>query len=312
MTPARFHFPDGHAALRDRSKRVARVSIWLLSSAAAFLALTLGQSQAMKTSWVSDVLSIVPPIGLLVAAKYELRQPTRRFPYGYTRAISIAFLLTASVLTLIGVMLLVDALMKLVEAQRPPIGTLVVAGHQLWAGWMMMLALAYSMGCGMLVGRLKKPLAAELHDKELDAESQMNGDEWLSEGVAIVGLLLVAFGWWWADSAAAAIVAVQIVRDGWYNVRQVIGDLMDEAPTIMGRHDLEDLPDRVRAAAERLDWVAAARVRLREHGRLIVGEIFVVPRDADDLVNRVERAVEQLEQIDWRLHMLTIMPVSKL
>ena len=140
----------------------------------------------------------------------------------------------------------------------------------------------------------------------------MNGDEWLSEGAAIVGLLLVAFGHWWADAAAAALISLGIMRDGWHNMRQVIADLMDETPNEMGEHELEALPAKMRAAAEAMPWVARAMVRLREHGRLLTGEVFVVPRDDADVVDRVARAAAELQALDWRLHGLVVVPVRHL
>jgi cation diffusion facilitator family transporter len=298
--------------LRDRSRRIAWFSIGLLATASVLLAITLGQSQAMKTAWASDVLSVLPPVALLFAMRLETHKPTRRFPFGYTRAISIAFLVTASVLTLMGAILLGDSAMKLISGERPAIGTVIIFNHQIWAGWTMAAALAYSLCCGMLVGRLKLPLAKPLHNKELEAEAQMNHDEWVSEGAAIIGIVMIGYGFWWADAASAAIISALMIRDGWQNVRQVIGDLMDEAPTKMGGHELEDLPDRVKAAVEQLDWVRQALVRLREHGRVIVGEVLVVPRDGDDLVNRIQSAAEQLGAMDWRLQALTIMPVPAL
>lgn len=140
----------------------------------------------------------------------------------------------------------------------------------------------------------------------------MNHDEWMSEGAAIVGLVLVGFGVWWGDAAAAALICIQIMRDAWTTTQQVIADLMDEAPNILEQHELEELPQRVREAAKRYDWVTEAAVRLREHGRLITGDVFVVPREDVDLAARVERAAGELTRVDWRLHALTVMPVSSL
>ena len=312
-----FEFPEEQRRQRRRAKQLAWLSIVLLTSAGVLLFLTLGQSEAMKTAWVSDVLSIIPPIALLTATRFELRPPSKRFPFGYLRAISVAFLVTASVLSVIGLYLLFDALTKLLKQDRPPIGTMVLFGHQFWAGWAMIAALAYSLLAGLIVGRLKQPVAKKLHDKELQAESRMNRDEWMSEGAAIVGILLVGFGRWWGDAVAAAFIAIEIVKDGWYNVRQVIGDLMDESPTVMGSHELEDIPAKVKDAAEQLEWVEQAAVRLREQGHVLTGDVLVVPRDgsemtAADLAARTERAADDLSKVDWRLHGLVVMPVSHL
>jgi hypothetical protein len=46
---------------------------------------------------------------------------------------------------------------------------MVIFGKSLWAGWLMMAALAFSMICSVVLGQLKKPLAEKLHDKELEA-----------------------------------------------------------------------------------------------------------------------------------------------
>lgn len=305
-----FRFPEEQRRQREKGKRVAWLSIILLFLASIATAVTVGQSEAMKTAWISDVLSMVPPIAYLVATHFELKPPSERFPYGYYRAMSACFLVTASALSLIGISLLVDSGMKLVHGQRPPIGSVTLFGRQLWAGWTMIAALAYSMFTGMLVGKLKKPIAEKLHDKALEADAQLNSAEWMSEGAAIVGIVLVGFGFWWGDAMAAVLISLDIIWDGWQNVKQVVADLMDESPSVLGSQELEDLPSRVKSAAEQLSWVDKAAVRLREQGHVVTGEIFLVPSDTANLVARVEEAAGELAKVDWRLHALTVMPVS--
>jgi cation diffusion facilitator family transporter len=311
-----FRYPDDKWAQRERMRRLCWLSVVLLLVAGTLIFLTVGQSQAMKTAWVSDVLTAVPPAALLLAMRHELRESTKRYPYGYFRSVSIAFLVTASVLLVVGLYLLYDSLMKLVKQERPPIGTIVLFGHQLWLGWAMIGALAFSMSVGILLGRLKQPVAEALHSKALEAEARMNRAEWMSEGAAIIGLLLVAFGLWWGDAAAAAFISVEIVRDGWHNMRQVIADLMDESPSVLGEHEMETVPAKLKVAAERLDWVERAAVRLREQGHVLSGELYVVPtmsaRGNGDLAERAARAADELRSVDWRLHGLTVMPVPRL
>ena len=94
MTVGRtYTFPPEQQEERERARKLAWLSIVLLSIAGGFIFLTLGQSQSMKTAWVSDILTAIPPISLIVAMRYELREPTRRFPYGYFRAIAMAQML---------------------------------------------------------------------------------------------------------------------------------------------------------------------------------------------------------------------------
>lgn len=314
-----FVFPREQEEARAKARKLSWLTIVLLATASFGLAVTLGGSQAMTTAWISDLLSIIPPIAVLVAMRWEEKRPSERFPYGYFRAISVAFLATASVLMIIGLWLFADSVMKLLGQHRPPIGAASLFGHpfHFWAGWLMIGALAYSMSCAIVVGQLKRPVAMKLRDKVLMADAEMNRAEWMSEGAAIVGIVLIAFGFWWGDAGTAAFISLGIIRDGWHNLRQVIGDLMDESPTEMGARELEDLPGRVKEAAERMEWVDRAAVRLREHGHVLSGEVFVVPRDGGgasgrDLVARVDSAAEELKKLDWRLYSLSVVPTAEL
>lgn len=75
---------------------------------------------------------------------------------------------------------------------------------------------------------------------------------------------------------------------------------------------MESLPRKLRDAAEQLPWVKKAAVRIRERGHVIAGEVFLVPRTDQDLVRRVEDAMETLSKVDWRIYTLTLMPISEL
>lgn len=313
-----FQFPESQIEDRRRARLLAGSSIALLATTATLMWLTLGQSQAMKTAWAEDLLGMIPPAALLIAMGFENRRPSRRFPYGYFRVISVAFLAAATALTTIGVWLLIDSVAKLIKGERPPIGLMTVFGHPIWAGWAMIVALMYATAVGLTLGILKRPLARRLHDKVIEADADMNKADWTSQGAAVIGILLVGFGAWWGDSAAAALISLSILYDGWGNLRQVVADLMDESPTVLGhQRRLEALPVRLRDAAEQIDWVDTAGVRLREQGRLLTGEIFVVPRDrsglsASELLARCADACHELARLDWRLHGLTVIPVANL
>jgi cation diffusion facilitator family transporter len=308
----RFEFPPEQQKQRHRAARLSWLSLVLLTSTAVVVYLTLGQSEAMKTAWIEDLMALIPPAVLLVALKLENREPNERYPYGYFRVLSIAFLITSALLTLVGVWLLYDSVTKLIGGERAPVGTMTLLGHTVWSGWMMIAALGYCVVIGVLLGRLKQPVADKLTDKALAADADMNRAGWMSEGAAILGIVLIGYGQWWGDAVAAAFISLNIVRDGWVNLRQVVADLMDESPTEMGGLEMDTLPARVRAAAEQLPWVERAAVRLREHGHVIAGEVFIVPRTEQDLVKRVEQTSEALSRLDWRIYSLTVMPVSGL
>ncbi len=117
----------------QRTLRKARWLEWLtiayLLSAVVLLALVLGNSQAMKTAWAEDLLSLIPPIAFLIAMRLTLRPPTGRFPYGFHRATSIAHLCSALALFTMGLYLLIEAVLKLVTAEYPTIGSVELFGQ---------------------------------------------------------------------------------------------------------------------------------------------------------------------------------------
>jgi divalent metal cation (Fe/Co/Zn/Cd) transporter len=307
-----FEFPAEQWAARRRMIRLCQLSCVLLVSGGVLLFLTTGNSQSMKTAWITDFLTILPPLSLLYALRLELRPPSRRFPFGQTRSTSIAYLVTAGTLTLMGVFLFVDSGLKLVHREHPSIGSMMLFGRELWAGWAMIAALFYSMCIGITIGRLKQPVAKVLYSKALTADATSNSAEWQSEGAAILGLLLVSFGLWWGDAMAALFISFEVIREGRLSIRLVTGDLMDESPTTREGDELESLPVRLRHAAEQIDWVERAAVRLREHGHAVTGEVFLVPRDADGRLSRGVEASDRLRALDWRLHDLVVMLVPSL
>jgi cation diffusion facilitator family transporter len=302
----RFAFPPEQLAARQRMIQLCRLSCVLLTTGGIFLFMTVGNSQSMKTAWITDFLTILPPLSLLLALRHELKPPSRRFPYGYMRSTSVAFLVTAGTLSLMGLFLFVDSGLKLVRGEHPSIGSMVLFGREFWAGWAMITALTYSMCIGILIGRLKRPVARVLHSKALAADAKSNSAEWMSEGAAIIGLTFVAFGAWWGDALAALFISFEIIRDGWISTRLVLADLMDESPTTLDDQSLESLPERLRRSAQGMEWVERAGVRLREHGHAVTGEVFIVPRDRASALQHVEAAGRRLRSMDWRLHDLLV------
>jgi Cation efflux family len=290
--------PDKHEQLR-KAVRLEWLTIAYLLSATVILYFTLGSSQAMKAAWAEDILSLLPPIAFLIASRVRRRQPDSRFPYGYHRVTSIAFLCASVALLSLGSFVLYDSVTKLMMFEHPPVDLVKPFGDQpIWLGWLMLPALAWSALPAVFLGRAKLPLAKELHDKVLFADAEMNRADWLTAGAAMLGVIGIGFGLWWAD--------------GFKNLKVALADLMDKEPTVVDHSRPDPLPLWVKNELMLMDWVKDAEVRLREAGHVFNGEAFVVPVDDEDLVGRIARANQHLLDLDWRLHELVITPVSEI
>ncbi len=309
----RFELPPDKAALHGRAVRLAWWTIAFFVAAVALLAVTLGQSQAMKAAWIEDMLGLVPPAAFLVAARFRNRTPDERFPYGYHRSVSVAFLAGSVALLGLGSYVVYDSLTRLLKRERPPIGLIELFGTEFWLGWLMILVLFVTMVPAILLGRAKQRIARELHDKVLFADAEMNRADWLTAGAAILGILGIGAGLWWADAVAALIIGGDIVRDGVRTTRTAVGNLMDSRPDLVDGSRVHPLPHEVVTAVRDVEWVAEAWLRVREEGHVFAGELVVVPRAGTDrLIERLEELERFVRAYDWRMHDLVVAPVSRI
>jgi divalent metal cation (Fe/Co/Zn/Cd) transporter len=181
----------------------------------------------------------------------------------------------------------------------------------------MIAALVYSGLPAVFLGRAKLRLADELHDKVLYADAQMNKADWMTVTAAIVGIIGIGFGLWWADAVAAIFISVDIVHDGWKNVRAAVHDLMDARPR---RHDAREnhpVVERMNAEVNGCDWVERGAVRLREEGHVFTGEVMVVPTEAASadgagLLDRLDDLSEHLLSLEWKVYDIVVVPVKEI
>ena len=304
--------PEERRRQLRKVKRLQKLTIVHVIAAGTVLIIVSGSSQAVKATWIDDLIGLVPPTAYLIAMRYDHRSPSRRFPYGYHRAQSIAFFWAAIALVFLGGYIVVESVIKLVTLEHPTIGTIDVFGHHVWLGWMMLPALAFTGIPQYFLGRAKMPLAEELNDKILHADAAMNRADWLAASAATVGVIGMAFGLFWLDAAAAIFIGAEIVEEGIKHMRGVYLQLLGERPTSVDYRETLELPDRLEEVARGLDWVGDARARLREEGRYIFGEVFVEAGDGEVPVERLDEATRKLYEVDWRIRDLVVVPVRDL
>ena len=310
--PGRFELPPDKQEAHRKARRLEWLTIAYLISATALLYLTIGSSQAGKAAMIEDLLSLTPPIAWLVAARFRDKPPDERHPWGFHRGVTLAYLASAVALLLFGGFILVESTFKLITAEHPPLGVIELFGEQIWLGWVMLPALAWSAIPAVFLGRAKMPLAAELHDKVLYADAKMNKADWMTAGAAAIGVIGIGFGFWWADSAAAIAISLDIVRDGWTNLRRAGRDIIDTSPETFDGAGPHPLIGKIEDTLCELDWVQDAQARLREEGHVFTGEALVIARDEDDLVERIEAAARRVAELDWRMYDVVVVPVSTL
>ena len=311
-TTRSFELPPDKAQTNRKAIRLEWITIGYLITAIFFIYITLGASQAMKAAWMEDLLSLVPPISFLVASRFRHRPPNERFPFGFHRAVSVGYLVASLALFSMGLYILYDSVSKLLAFEHAPIGLVQPWGEPIWLGWFMLPALVYSAIPAVILGRIKLPLARELHDKVLFADAKMNKADWLTAVAAMVGVIGIGLGLWWLDSLAAILISLDITHDGVKNLRTATADLMDARPTLIDSSAADPLPERLRTEISSASWVKDVAVRVREEGHVFFADIQVVPADKENQTSRLAALTKKVMDLDWRLHDVMIMPVDEI
>jgi len=302
--PVSSQLPQHLAPVMRRAERLEWWSIGWTISVIIVMGATMGSSQAMKTAWIEDCLSLIPPIVFLGAARIERFSPTSRFPSGFERAPSLAFAIAASALTALGGTLLVTSAMSLISQEHATIAAIDVLGHEIWLGWGMVAAQVYSIIVPIVLGRLKLPLARTLNDKTLFTDAMTQKANWMTGVAGIGGIIGIGLGYWWADAVAAGIIALDILNDGLRALRAATAELIDGAPRAL---DSNQVADDATALHRSLDArFPGSEIRLRETGRVIRAQIVGAVPPATDLdpetywPGDVDRA--------WRLAHISFVP----
>ncbi|MDQ3292583.1 MAG: cation diffusion facilitator family transporter [Bacteroidota bacterium] len=307
-----FEFPAEVVPVFEKAKRLEWLTLGYLAITVVVMFVSMGQSQAMKTAWFEDILSMTPSIAFLISARIIAKPANSEFPYGYHKAVSIAYLCSSIALFAVGGFLVIDSALTIIEGDRPTIGTVIIFGHQIWLGYLMMIALVWGSVPAVFLGRAKLPLAKKIHSKNLYTDAEMQKADWMTGFAAILGITGIGLGWWWADAAAAALISLDIIHDGFKNLKQALFDLIDQIPKTVDNRDTDPIIKHIEDYLTQKPWVKAAEIRLREDGHIYFGEGFVVPATSANLTQTIEATRKEIENMHWHLHEFIITLVSDL
>jgi cobalt-zinc-cadmium efflux system protein len=297
----------GHpAAIRKDIAAAVRLEWWNVGwsiSIIAAMGLAMGSSQAMKTAWVEDMLGLVPPIAFLIAVRFEARSSNARFHYGFDRVNGLGFLIAAVALAAVGLFLLRDAVIALVSAEHVTVGSTRILGHDIWLGWFMLAAQAYATIPPLIIGQMELPLAKRLRDKLLHTDALMNKANWQTGIAGFFGVAGLGMGWWWADSAAAAVISLSIISDGIKALRVATSELVDGVPCALDSAKQSEEAAAVEKALRKR--FPKARILMRETGRYIRAEVVGIspPRGFDSKTLEIPGLEDRwrLESVAFRL-----------
>jgi cation diffusion facilitator family transporter len=178
--------------------------------------------------------------------------------YGHGKIESVAALAETALLFLLTVIVIFEAVQRLIGAHMQAVEATIAA----------FAIIAASIMIDFWRARTLKRVAEATGSEALEADAlHFRSDMWSSIAV-LIGLFGVALGHAWADAAAALVVAVFICIAGYRLGRRTIQTLTDTAPA--------GVSERVTAIARQVPGVVAVdRVRVRPAGTVLFVELSV-------------------------------------
>jgi cation diffusion facilitator family transporter len=276
--------------MQDIKQRVA------LSSIVASAALTLGKavvglasgSLAILSEAGHSLLDLAATVMTYYAVRISDKPADEEHHYGHGKVESVSALIETALLYVLSGIVIWESVKRLIGEHSYAVEL---------TPWAFAVIIA-SVVIDFFRARLLYRVAAENASEALEADALHFGSDMWSSLAVLAGLIAVAFGHPWADSAAAIIVAVFICIAGWRLGRRTVDTLTDTAPAgvaVKMARDVARIPG----------VVAVERIRVRQVGKTLFVDLVVavsrtLPLDRvaalkDGVIASVRRASPEAE-----------------
>jgi cation diffusion facilitator family transporter len=246
--------------MQHEKEQVALTSIAasaVLTIAKGLVGLATG-SLAILSEAGHSLIDLGATIMTYAAVRVSGKPADAEHQYGHGKFESVSALAETALLFALSGVVIWEAVKRLTEHD----------GHTVIANAWAFGVIAVSMAVDFFRSRALSRTAKQTKSQALEADAlHFSSDLWASLAV-LVGLGGVRFGLWWADSAAALVVAILVCVAGWRLGRRTIDTLTDTAP--------EGAAARVTAAAAKVPGVVRVeQVRARAVGEKIFVDLAV-------------------------------------
>jgi cation diffusion facilitator family transporter len=246
--------------MADEKEKVALGSIAAsagLTVAKALVGLATG-SLALLSEAGHSLIDVAATVMTYFAVRISNKPADDEHHYGHGKVESIAALAETALLFVLSGIVAYAATGRLLTAGQ----------HRVEATRWSFLVILVSIVVDFLRARVLYRVAAKTSSEALEADALHFGSDMWSSIAVLVGLGGVAFGFNWADSVAAVIVALFVCRAGWRLGSRTLNTLTDTAPA--------GAADRIIAAARKTKGVVAIdSVRARTVGATLFVDLSV-------------------------------------
>ncbi len=283
MSSVTFFLVCGLVILMDEAVKAGKISV-VANIILTFLKGAAGLLSGSTALIADSIHSLVDVIGsalVWIGIKVSQKPPDEEHPYGHFKAESLAELAVGSIIIITSIAIALDAVNAIILKEGPK--------FEVYA----LLVAIISTLVNELLARYKISVGKREKSSSLIAEGKHSRTDVISSAAVALGLVLVYFGYWWADPVIALAISVLILQIGVGIVKGAVDVLMDKID--------EDFSIRVRRFIEGIEGVKSVDfVAVRGTWRCKIAEVHVTIRDEsmlEEVVKRIERIKEIFPEI---------------
>ena len=268
--------------MQDIKERVALGSIAAsagLTLAKAVIGIATG-SLAILSEAGHSLVDLVATVMTYFAVRISGKPADAEHHYGHGKVESVSALAETALLFVLSGVVVWEAVKRLIGSEAPHVEATP------WAFGVIVVSIAVD----FFRARVLYRTAAETSSEALEADALHFGSDMWSSIAVLAGLAAVAFGYRWADAAAAVVVSLFVCLAGWRLGRRTIDTLTDTAP--------QGAADRITQIVRNIRRVVEIeRVRVRKVGDKVFIDLVVtvsrtLPLDrVAALKDEIERAI---------------------
>jgi cobalt-zinc-cadmium efflux system protein len=231
----------GHSHAHASAANSRRLAVVLGLVLAYMVAEVVGGLYTNSLALLADAGHMLSDAGALALSLFALwiarRPATPTHTYGFYRTEILAALVNGATLVAISIYIFAEAARRI---GSPP---------EVEGGWMMVIAAG-----GLAVNLLSLWMLSAGRAENLNVRGawlHVLTDTLGSVGTLAAGILILLYGWWWADPVASVAIGLLVLYSSWALLRETVAVLMEGAP---GDIDV----DQVRNALHSVPGVTSA------------------------------------------------------
>ena len=278
-----------HARVLKKGEKVSRnasITSALLSAVKGVTGWYTG-SVALMADAVNSFSDIFASLAVYFGLKFSQKEATKKFPYGYYKAETLASLIVSAVIILAGVEILLESVRSFFNPQE-----ITMASYALAV--VLVSAFIY-----VLLARLKVKVGKEIGSPALISDGKHSLVDTASSGLVFCGIFFSYAGYPWLESIAGVAVSLLVMKMGVELGRYAILVLLDACIK-------PELLEKSREIAETVSGVEGVHsVKLRRSGPFAFGEMHIETKgtltvnEAHTISERVEKKIkEEIPEID--------------